>query len=137
MSETGHIIQQAGAILVKPGTPPMVLLIRAKKDTSHWIFPKGHIEPGEKAENAAVRELLEEAGIKGKPVRQAGNSEYRLNNRRYHVVYFLLTYCSTENNGEIGRFPRWCTIDEAMKLLSFHDSREILSLMTPYIIQLA
>jgi 8-oxo-dGTP pyrophosphatase MutT (NUDIX family) len=137
MSENGHIIQQAGAILVKPGTPPMVLLIRAKKDTSHWIFPKGHIEPGEKAEDTAMRELLEEAGINGKLMRLAGASDYRLNDKRCHVVYFLLTYCSTENNGEQGRFPRWCTVDEAMKLLSFHDSREILSRMTPYITQLA
>lgn len=137
MSETGHIIQQAGAILIKPGTPPMVLLIRAKTDQALLIFPKGHIEPGEKAEDTAIRELLEEAGINGKPVRLAGVSDYRLNDKRYHVVYLLLTYCSTENNGEVGRFPRWCTIDEAMKLLSFHDSREILSRMTPYIIQLA
>lgn len=137
MTETGDVIQQAGAIVIKPGIPPKVLLIKAKNNPSHWIFPKGHIEPGENAENAAVRELLEESGIKGKPVQRAGISEYCLNDKRYHVVYFLLIYCSTENNGEQGRFPNWCTIGEANKLLSFRDSREMLLRMTPYITQLA
>lgn len=29
-----------------------------------WVLPKGHIEPGEEAPEAAVREVLEEAGAR-------------------------------------------------------------------------
>jgi 8-oxo-dGTP pyrophosphatase MutT (NUDIX family) len=29
----------------------------------HWDFPKGHLEPGESPEQAALRELAEETGI--------------------------------------------------------------------------
>jgi 8-oxo-dGTP pyrophosphatase MutT (NUDIX family) len=29
----------------------------------HWYFPKGHLEPGESAQDAALRELQEETGI--------------------------------------------------------------------------
>jgi len=37
------IIEQAGAIVFKnTEAGPLILLIRAKKDPSHWIFPKGH-----------------------------------------------------------------------------------------------
>lgn len=133
MAEKRTIIQQAGAIAIKAGTPPQVLIIRAKNDPSYWIFPKGHIEPGEKAEDTAVRELFEEAGIKGKPVRRAGEKEHFYNDKRYHVVYFLVTYGSTESIGELGRDPRWCTVDEAITLLSFSDSREMLQYMVPYI----
>ena len=37
-----------------------LLLLRAYRD---WDFPKGHVEPGEDALVAAVRETREEAGI--------------------------------------------------------------------------
>lgn len=41
-----------------------VALVRNRKDTL-WFFPKGHVEQGETDEDAARREILEEAGIAG------------------------------------------------------------------------
>ena len=32
--------------------------------SGHWDFPKGHIEKGESKEQAALRELFEETGLK-------------------------------------------------------------------------
>src|SRR5439155_23315265 len=68
-------IAQAGAITIRrQGPTPMVLLARAKKNPLEWIFPKGHIEPGETAAETAVRELQEEAGVAGEIVRSIGVS---------------------------------------------------------------
>ncbi len=40
-----------------------LLMIKvAKKEGEVWTFPKGHLEPGESDEVAAVREVLEETG---------------------------------------------------------------------------
>jgi 8-oxo-dGTP diphosphatase len=39
------------------------LVLCRHKDRSTWETPGGHIEPGESAEEAAKRELLEETGI--------------------------------------------------------------------------
>jgi len=125
MAESGRVIRQAGAIVFKPGPSTEVLLVRAKKNQSHWIFPKGHIESGESEEAASARELLEEAGINGKPVWRAGEMEFQLADKKYSVVYFLCTYISTENSGEPRRTPRWCSIEEALSLLSFSDTREL------------
>ena len=133
MAETECVIRQAGAIVVRPGTLPKVLLVRAKKNPGRWIFPKGHIAPDETAENASVRELLEEAGIRGKPLQYAGQSKYRFDDKWSNIVYFLCRYIATESNGEQGRTPRWCTIGKAITLLSFPDSREVLKRMVPYI----
>lgn len=51
----------AGGVILEDGT---VLLIRVKNLTGAqvWTFPKGHLEPGETPEAAALREVSEETG---------------------------------------------------------------------------
>lgn len=41
------------------------------------VFPKGHLEVGESAEEAAIREVSEEAGIRPRIVCPLGTTEYR------------------------------------------------------------
>ncbi len=53
-------VRAAGGIVVAPQGE--VVMIRRSK---HWDLPKGHIEPGESAEECAVREIEEETGVKG------------------------------------------------------------------------
>jgi 8-oxo-dGTP pyrophosphatase MutT (NUDIX family) len=133
MSKSGAAVRQAGAITFRKGMPPMVLLVRARKSPSHWIFPKGHIEADETAESAAARELLEEAGIKAEVVCPAGKSRHRRDSAVFDVVYFLCRYIATENAGESGRTPGWYPVKEALRLLTFIDSRKMLNRMVPII----
>jgi 8-oxo-dGTP pyrophosphatase MutT (NUDIX family) len=37
--------------------------VRARTSGDLWVFPKGHIEPGESVGEAAAREVREEAGV--------------------------------------------------------------------------
>ncbi len=41
-----------------------ILLTKSPKWKNKWIFPGGHIEPGEKILDAAKREAEEETGLK-------------------------------------------------------------------------
>jgi 8-oxo-dGTP pyrophosphatase MutT (NUDIX family) len=133
MNTTDHLVRQAGAIAFKATAGgPVILLVKAKKNPSHWIFPKGHVEPGESDEQAALRELCEEAGIKGEPLCRAGETEYNFGGLRYHVVYFLSRYIASQGPGEDGREPRWCSLEEALRLLSFPDMRAMLKGMVPF-----
>ncbi len=52
----------AGAVLVTRGRPAEILLIHEESE-DRWCFPKGHIEPGESALEAARREVEEETGL--------------------------------------------------------------------------
>ena len=84
--------RSAGAIVFKRSESgdTRVLLIR-HRFSSHWAFPKGHIEPHETEERAAVREVQEETGIHIKiecDFRQ--QVFYRINNKiSKQVTYFL------------------------------------------------
>ncbi len=59
-----------------------------------WSLPKGHIEPGETAEEAAVREIEEETGILGTIIAPLGTIDFWFvaEDRRVHktVHHFLL-----------------------------------------------
>lgn len=54
----------SGALLWRPGSrgPVFLLLKNARHGT--WGFPKGHLEPGESLQEAALREVEEETGIR-------------------------------------------------------------------------
>src|ERR1051325_5923127 len=40
------------------------LIVAASDNPDIWVLPKGHIEKGETPEAAAVREVMEEAGVR-------------------------------------------------------------------------
>ena len=42
-----------------------VLLLSSSKSGDNWVLPKGTVEDGETAEEAAMRETVEEAGVEG------------------------------------------------------------------------
>src|ERR1700752_2975610 len=41
-----------------------------------WSLPKGHLEPGESAEAAAIREVAEETGITGQVLAPLGTIDF-------------------------------------------------------------
>ncbi len=54
-------ISSGGVVFRRFGGIPQYLLIRDGHD--NWGFPKGHLEEGESAMDAAHREILEETGL--------------------------------------------------------------------------
>ena len=119
-------IRQAGAIAVRlDREPPRFLLVTARKDPSRWIFPKGHIEPGERARDTAVRELAEEAGIEGRVIGLLGTTTFRLRGDDIRVRYFLIEARSSLPRRE-RRERRWFRHGAARKRLDFPEARRLL-----------
>jgi 8-oxo-dGTP pyrophosphatase MutT (NUDIX family) len=122
-------VPQAGAIIIRrdPGTTS-VLVVRAKKTPKDWVFPKGHIEPGESLEDAALREAREETGIRGLLIGRVGEPlEFKSGDELVRVQYFLLI-AGKEGTAAEEREKRWCTFSEARDLLSHQDAKELLML---------
>ena len=100
-----------------------------------WALPKGRIDPGETAEQTAVREVAEETGAEGVSLGKLGDVRYvyTLNGERIFKVvsFFLLRYRA----GRLGRIDpsqaveveevRWLPLDEAPRLLAYGGEREM------------
>jgi 8-oxo-dGTP pyrophosphatase MutT (NUDIX family) len=121
------LIKQSGAIVVRlDGEEPQVLLVTAKRNPKRWIFPKGHIERGETAEEAALREAREEAGVVGNPIGPAGALEYHFLGAGFRVEYFLALLNREAGPPEKGRSRAWCSFEEALERLRFKNTRKLL-----------
>jgi bis(5'-nucleosidyl)-tetraphosphatase len=115
-------------VIRKNGKRRSVLLVRAKRDPTVWIFPKGHIEEGESAADAALRETREEAGVKGELVKAIGEP-LEFDNGRYEVtVQYFLIRPKSESAETDGREKRWFKVDDALELLQFNGARRLLKL---------
>jgi ADP-ribose pyrophosphatase YjhB (NUDIX family) len=129
-------VAQAGGIAFR--TDPRrggvsVLLVSSKKEPGHWIFPKGHVEAGETAEEAALRETQEEAGVDGELVGPAGALEFDWGSRRYHVDYFLIR-ATGETARTDGRSKVWLPFEDAVERLSYPDTQRLLRTAQPRMI---
>ena len=121
------LINQAGSIVVRlDGKEPEVLLVTGKRNPKSWIFPKGHIEKGETAEQAALRETREEAGIVGHPIAPAGVLEYGFLGAKARVEYFLVQFKKEAGPPEVGRQRTWCRLEDALDRLSYKSTRKLL-----------
>ena len=74
-----------------------VVLRRNKR--GKWLFPKGHVDPGETTAQAALRETEEETGLLVELVDAAGSAGYKDDDEKVTVEYFLLRVT--------GPGPRW------------------------------
>ena len=99
-----------------------------------WCLPKGHLEQGETPEQAAVREIEEETGIRGRVLRPLGTIEYRFSadGRRIHklVHHYLLealggTLTIEGDPDQEAIDVAWVPLDELGELLAFPNERRI------------
>ncbi|MDA0264439.1 MAG: NUDIX domain-containing protein [Chloroflexi bacterium] len=119
-------INQAGAVAFRP-TPngPEFLLVTSNDAARSWIFPKGHIEPGETPVQAAVRELAEEAGVTAAPLGSLGVLEFKSKGEWAVVEYFLCRFTRSIPTTE-GRSVSWLPYREANDAIVHDDAKSIL-----------
>jgi 8-oxo-dGTP pyrophosphatase MutT (NUDIX family) len=127
MSELTH----AGGIVIRSVNGELqYLIITAKENPDHWVFPKGHIDLGETPEQTAKREVLEETGVEAEIIEFVGTNVFEAKGEAVRVKFFLMKYIGEKGNPE-NREKRWCTFEEGFKLLTFKDTQNLLQLSQP------
>lgn len=124
--------RSAGGVVFRgAGAAARVLLIQDR--FGRWTFPKGHIEPGETAEEAALREIREETGCAGRIVAPLGQMSYRfqtpLSAVEKSVEFFLVEAETAELHPQPGEVEdaRWVSIDEALVQLGYDNMLPIIN----------
>lgn len=120
-----------GVVFHRTPSGPEIALIRTKEA---WTLPKGLIEKGEKPQEAALREVEEETGLKVEIKGSLGSIDYWFYSAeekiRYHKkVYFFLFEAvggNLENHDYEVEEVRFFSPEEALRLATYSKDREIL-----------
>ena len=107
-----------------------VAAVRVKRGTV-LALPKGHIDPGESAAEAARREVREEAGVSGELVEKLGDVKYwysRDGDRVMKIVaFFRFRYVSgsvADHDHEVDS-AEWVPLEDAPRLLAYRGEKQM------------
>jgi len=118
--------RRAACVCTRDESEQEVLLVSSSGSSEHWVVPGGGIEPNEDSVVAALREVEEEAGVKGLLRRCLGVFENKDKKTRTSV-YVLLVKEMNERwvERELGRERRWFKLGEARRHLSSHKPNQV------------
>jgi len=120
------------ALIVAP--TGQILLVQSPKWGGRWSLPAGHVELGERIEDAVVREVKEETGLDVMPVELLAVQEvifpFEFHERRHFLSIDYL--CAVQDprielDGTELRGCLWADPDEALCLDTLHLSRNVLT----------
>jgi 8-oxo-dGTP diphosphatase len=115
-------LRAAGGLVVRDGR--VLLVHRGKYDD--WAPPKGKLHKGETWEDAALREVEEETGLRCALGEYVGSTHYPMLEGTKEVRYFLMSADGEPRaQNEIDEV-RWVALDDADALLSYDYDRELL-----------
>ncbi|MDR2647098.1 MAG: NUDIX domain-containing protein [Oscillospiraceae bacterium] len=122
--------RSCGAVVFRQtNKEPRFLLIKNNRST-HWGFPKGHVEANETAEQTAHREVLEETGLRVDLIPGfTCQSEYRMQGKVEKTVTIFLGKTEDKTTQiqreEIENYT-WLRYHQAMQVLKFENDKNIL-----------
>jgi 8-oxo-dGTP diphosphatase len=122
----------AGGVLVRrhKGKPEIAVIHRPRHED--WSLPKGKLDPGESFEEAALREVHEETGIKAELGEELPPVVYKVGSGKKKLVrYWLMAPAKKAKakakfkpNDEVDEL-RWLRLDEAVELLDYDHDRDL------------
>ena len=156
--KTAKQVSSGGVVARKTDRRWDVCLIARRRDDGElvWGLPKGHLEPGEGIEAAAVREIREETGLAGRLLRKLGAITYWFvapasqgsartapparadgpSIRYFKTVHFFLVLYQegrTDDHDDEVEEARWVPLSNAVEHVSYDNERRILRKAAEYL----
>lgn len=123
------MIEKAGGVIVRTGeNGAREFLCVHRPRYNDWSLPKGHVEQGETYQDAALREVSEETGIRCRIIRQLPDMVYTMPFGDQSRVVFFEMECleaAAPKDQEVDEM-RWCRLDECVHFLTHENIREYL-----------
>ena len=125
-------LASGAVVLNRAGTRTLLL---HEKSEDRWCFPKGHVDPGESLEQAALREIREETGLSGVRLgREVLEVSYRFYDpRKRHNVHktsiYYVAYAPERVATPERMFDRaqWVSLRVARDRLKFASDKAVLA----------
>jgi 8-oxo-dGTP pyrophosphatase MutT (NUDIX family) len=121
----------AGGIVVFGNT-----LLLLKKFNGDWVLPKGRVEKDEDIRETALREVLEESGVKGEILRYIGMVHYTYKNLKGDETVYKTVHWYLMKTNSMESVPQkkegfveatFVHIDKATDLVKYEDERKIIN----------
>jgi 8-oxo-dGTP diphosphatase len=124
----------AGGVVYRKSKGKIEFLVVQHSGHYHWVLPKGWIDPGETKEQAAIREVKEEAGVEVELGEYLGEFAIFYTNPAKEKVrktshFFLMRYTSGDPGKELGWEMKdfaWLPAEEAIEKLDYTGEKEMI-----------
>jgi 8-oxo-dGTP diphosphatase len=120
-------VKAAGGVVWRRGAGGIEVAVAHRPHRSDWSLPKGKLDPGESWEEAALREVEEEIGLRCALGRELSSTSYRDPKGRAKIVrYWLMEPQSGEfePNREVDEI-RWLNPSAAADLLTYEHDKQL------------
>jgi len=116
------LVRAAGGLVRRDGGQGLEVLLVHRPQYDDWTFPKGKADDGELDEDCALREVIEETGLRCVLESGAGITEYvDSKGRPKRVRWWLMRPLEDRGftpNDEVDEL-RWLTLGDAARLLTY------------------
>ncbi len=129
MSEPVTVDIAAGGLLEHRTGDELHIAVVYRPKHDDWTLPKGHLDPGETLEQAALREVEEETGCHGEIIEIVQPNAYLVKKRPKIVVYYRIKLVGSPDftpNDEVSEML-WLTPGEAVDKLTYQVDRDLVS----------
>jgi len=128
-------VSAGGLVIDSSGKNGLLIARKDQKDPSRliWSLPKGHIEAGETPELAAVREVLEETGIRSEIVKSLGVINFwfmaggkRIHKTVHHYLFAEVGGSLQPQESEVDDVA-WIPLENIVSQLAYPDEKKLIA----------
>lgn len=119
-------VMAAGGVIWRQSADGIELVVIHRPKYDDWSIPKGKVDPGERLEDTALREVEEETALTCELGAWLGVQEYPQKKKEVH--YWTMQVVSAGEftaNAEVDEL-RWIRLEEAHSILTYSQDRELI-----------